>query len=264
MAASGLAASDVLFVRHTFGTGGLSRGASSEEIIGYTQRQDLRPGKMPADPPATWLVFAADGGRRSRFQTAYANAGELVEKQTAAHRYFDLRESDAMSSLRNRLVVEWPADTINWAKLGGHAERLPILEIADPEMVVFPGYDLVLIDYNQLQFMVEDPRWAEWRVALNAVQGIYLIADRSTGQMYVGKADGGERIFGRWRNYARDGHGGNLALKALIGLDPDHRKHFVFSILRVFGPNATTREVDVAESHYKKALLTKTFGLNRN
>jgi excinuclease UvrABC nuclease subunit len=52
--------------------------------------------------------------------------------------------------------------------------------------------------------------------ALGSVQGVYLIADSSTGQLYVGKA---ERILGRWNAYAyayaRDGHGGNVALKEL-------------------------------------------------
>ncbi len=43
-----------------------------------------------------------------------------------------------------------------------------------------------------------------------------------------------------------------------------HRRHFIFSILRVFGPTATTAEVDAAEAHYKRALLTRQYGLNRN
>jgi hypothetical protein len=29
---------------------------------------------------------------------------------------------------------------------------------------------------------------------------------------------------------------GNVALKELADLDPTHRQHFMFSILRVFGP----------------------------
>ncbi len=103
-----------------------------------------------------------------------------------------------------------------------------------------------------------------WQTALGAVQGIYLIADTSTGQLYVGKADGGERILGRWTAYARDGHGGNIAMRDLAGRDPTHPRHFVFSILRVFGPSVPTAEVDEAESHFKRALLTRQHGLNRN
>jgi hypothetical protein len=231
--------------------------------LDYTRRQKLKPGKVPADPPRVWLVFMADGGRRSRFLTAYDNHGELHKERTGIHRVFDLRESQAMSALRNRLVIDWP-DPINWARHGVRASEPAVMEIADPQVVAFPGFDRVLISYHDLQALVEDARWAPWRIALATVQGIYLIADTSTGQLYVGKADGRERILGRWTTYARDGHGGNAAMKMLADLDPAHRKNFMFSILRVFGPEATAREVDEAENHFKQALLTKQYGLNRN
>ena len=55
-----------------------------------------------------------------------------------------------------------------------------------------------------------------------------------------------------------------MALRDLAGLDPTHSRHFVLRILRVFGPNTTPSEVDEAESHYKRALLTRQHGLNRN
>ena len=55
-----------------------------------------------------------------------------------------------------------------------------------------------------------------------------------------------------------------MALRDLAQLDTSHRKHFVFSILRVFGPSVPTAEVDEAEVHYKRAFLTRQWGLNRN
>jgi len=74
-------------------------------------------------------------------------------------------------------------------------------------------------------------------------------------------------------SYVRDGHGGNVALRELafssLGsgdeskVRTDHARHLVFSILRVFGPS-TSSKVDAAESHYKLALMTREFGLNRN
>lgn len=103
----------------------------------------------------------------------------------------------------------------------------------------------------------------EWRTALASVQGIYLIAD-TTGKLYVAKADGGERLLGRWTACARDGHRGNVAMRKLAEVDMSHRGNFVFSILRVFGPSTPTAEVDQAESHDKQALLTRQYGLNRN
>ena len=121
--------------------------------------------------------------------------------------------------------------------------------------------------------MITHHRHADWRVALSEVQGIYLITDTTNGRQYVGKADGAERILGRWMSYARDGHGGNVALRDLafsghssdaLKIRTDHARHFLFSILRVFGPSTSSTEVDAAESHYKRALMTREFGLNRN
>lgn len=58
--------------------------------------------------------------------------------------------------------------------------------------------------------------------------------------------------------------GGNVALRELAEVDATHRRHVVFSILRVFGPTATTAEVDAAEAHCTRALLTRQYGLDRN
>ena len=209
-------------------------------------------------------MLVADGGRRSRLLTSYENHGEVLHEPDDAWRTYDLRDSDFLVALRDRMVVEWTKDTINWAKSGTVAATLPVLEIADPQVVPFPGFDRVLITFDELQSVIEDSRYAPWRTALAAVQGIYLIADSSTSRLYVGKADGGERILGRWSIYARDGHGGNIALRELADIDLTHRRHFVFSILRVFGPAATTADVDEAESHFKQALLTRRHGLNRD
>jgi hypothetical protein len=206
----------------------------------------------------------ADGKRRSRFLAAYENRGEVLAERTDDLRYFDLHQSDVLLSFRSRLVIEWSNDTINWAKAGGKADQMPVVEIADPVRVPFPGFDEVLITYDELLAITEDSRYAEWRTALAAVQGVYLVADTSSGELYVGKADGTERLLGRWSAYARDGHGGNVALRELAEIDVTHRRHFIFSILRVFGPSATTAEVDAAEAHYKRALLSRQYGLNRN
>ncbi len=90
----------------------------------------------------------ADGARRSRFVCAYENRGESIGERTADSRFFDLHESELLASLRNRLVIDWPRDTINWVKRGASAASFPLVEIADPDAVPFPGYDRVLITYG--------------------------------------------------------------------------------------------------------------------
>ena len=232
-------------LRHTYNSGGLasSSAATPDKVLRYTRQQAIG-NKIGNQPPGIWLVFMADGGHRARFLTAYENRGEVVGERTAQDRFFDLRPSGLLHALQDRLVVEWSKDAVNWAKLGSAAAAFPIVEIADPVEVPFPGFDRLLINFDELLAVVEDRRYAAWRAALSAVHGIYLIADDTNGQLYVGKADGGERIFGRWAAYARDGHGGNLALKQLAGLDPGHARSYRLSLLRVFGPATPAAEID--------------------
>lgn len=262
MTASGVDPSEVLVVRHTFNEDGLSRGETTpNRVIAYTREQSLR---FNAAQPRIWLNFLADGGRRCRYWGAFENHGEVASERTDTLRFFDLRPTDVWASLANRLVTEWSKDAINWAKKGSVAAAFPVVEIADPQNVEFPGFDRLVLTRADLRTVLEDSRYAAWRTALGSVQGVYLIADTSTGRQYVGKADGGERILGRWSAYARDGHGGNTELQVLTQSDPDHARHFVFSLLRVFGPDTPKPEVDASEAHFKRALLTRDFGLNRN
>jgi hypothetical protein len=262
---AGLVLSDVVVLRHTYTDSGLRspEDLTPAKVLDYTRWQGIG-NKLGPNPPRIWLVFMADGKRRSRLLTSYDNHGELPAQRTGDLRLFDLRPSQTLSALVGRLVVEWSKDAVNWAKSGEHATAFPVVEIADPGRVPFPGFDRVLLAYAELQSMVTDSRYSDWRTALGAVQGVYLIADTSTGKLYVGKADGQERILGRWSAYAMDGHGGNVALRGLADLDPAHAKQFRFSLLRVFGPSVPTAEVDEAESHFKQALLTRQHGLNRN
>lgn len=265
MAAAGLSSTDVLVVRHTFTVGGLQGPADLDDqtLLEYTKRQSPA-NKVGMTPPKIWLIFVADGGLRSRFLLAYDNLGDPVVNPDDGWVHFDLRRSSLLSSLSGRLLIEWSRDAVNWAKSGSSAAAFPVLEIADPDAVPFPGFDNVMLTFHQLREVVVDSRFESWRTALGAVQGVYLIADRTSGRLYVGKADGGDRILGRWSQYARSGHGGNEALQDLLDVDPNHAEQFQFSILRVFEPSAPRAQVDKAESYFKRALLTRSFGLNRN
>lgn len=263
--AAGLVPEDVVVIRHTLTTDGMTREDTlGPELLAYTRSQGIRNSKLRKTPGRIWLNFLATSGRRARFLTAFENYGELPEERTDILRFFDLRPSPVFSAYRHRLVIEWTADTVNWAKTGDQALALPVTEIADPHTKPFPGFDSLIVGFNELPDIVDDVRYREWQTALRSVQGIYLIADTKSGQLYVGKADGAEGFLGRWSEYVRTGHGGNIALRELDGLDLSHRQHFQFSILQVFSPSAPVAQVNAAEMHFKKALLTRQFGLNRN
>lgn len=263
---SGLDPAEVLLIRHTYKEDGLSGPAAltAGKIMSYVRAQSTVVHKFPKDPPRIWLNFIAAGGTRCRFLGAFENHGESEAERTQTERFYKLAPSNYLASFRERLVIDWGSGTINWAKQGLSGVGLPVAEIADARAEAFPGFENLLLTFDELVSVIEDSRYGSWREVLKSVQGIYLISDTSTGQLYVGKADGSERILGRWSTYAKTGHGGNLALRELDELDMTHRRHFQFSILRVFSPGASTAEIDAAESHYKRAFLTRQFGLNRN
>jgi hypothetical protein len=270
---------DVLVIRHAFkpsGHTGLQGPAdlTEDRVLAYTRYQSISTRKFPAQPPRYWVVLIADGQNRARLFGTYTNHGEVLAERTDEHRFWELRRSDFLEPLNGRLVVDWTSPR-SWNRRGPTAGRLPIIEIADRDRIPFPGFDRVLLRWHELHDLVCDPRYADWRAALSEVQGIYLITDETTGKQYVGKADGATRLFGRWSQYAQSGHGGNIALRALVdaaqsagadldGASEEHARHFVFSILRVYGPSTPPSEVDAAESHFKDALMTRIWGLNRN
>jgi hypothetical protein len=256
--------SEVLVIRHVYDAQAVTgitgpSDVTGDKVLAYTRSQDIHTPRIrfPKEPPRLWLVFMKEAQNRARFFAAYENHGEVETEQAGELRYFDLRESPSLAALRNRLVLAWTSGPRNWNLRGTTAAGMPVLEIADPEVVPFPGFDGFVIGYAELQQIFEDPRYKQWVTALRSVQGIYVIADTSTGKLYVGKADGAERIYGRWGAYARDGHGGNIELKRLMRTEPTYCRNFTYSILRVFGPEATLAEVNAAESHYKHAVLSR-------
>lgn len=111
LAAAGLALDGVLLLRHTYSADGIAgpSDATTGNVLAYSRSQALRPGKIPRNPPALWLVFMADGKRRSRFLAAYECRGEVLAERTDTLRHFDLHHSDVLASLGGRLVVEWSA-----------------------------------------------------------------------------------------------------------------------------------------------------------
>lgn len=264
--AAGIEPQDALVIRHTYHPDGLGTRATvtPNAILAFTRVQWIKQSKIPNDPPKWWFIFMAESGRRCRLTAVYENRGLALHSPHQNLRIFDLAPAKLLTDLQQELVVEWSSDTINWAKPGPSAAAFPVTEIAEREAVPFPGFEKVLVDYSTLQLVMNDPRYAAWRVALGSVKGIYLIADTHNGKLYVGKADGAEGVLGRWREYAANGHGNNTAMIPLAKLDPAHPQRYQFSLLHVLSPTASPAEVLAIEEHFKRALLSKQFGMNEN
>lgn len=105
----------------------------------------------------------------------------------------------------------------------------------------------------------------DWKHALSAVNGIYLIVDKNTSdeKQYIGSAYGVDGIWGRWSQYAKNGHGDNVTLVELCKQD-DYQKNFTFTILKTLPKNLLNKEVIQVENLYKEKLGSRVHGLNAN
>ena len=259
---AGIDPAQALVIRHAFaqesqesGLIGLHADSTHAEILEYTARQSTDTRRFPATPPATWVVFIREGGDQARLWAVVENRGEVVNNGII--RTFDIVESEHMADLRGRLVVGWRSPR-TWKMNATTAASYSVVGIADAELIPFPGFDRLVLNYPQLQAVMREHRYASWRTALSSVFGIYLITDTRDGRHYVGKADGEESIRQRWHAYATNGHGGNVELKTV---DP---RSFRFSLLRVFDPSTPKADINAAEGHFKVALDSVRHGLNRN
>ena len=180
---------------------------------------------------------------------------------------YPLVEVEAASALTGRLVASFTRPGRNsylnaekWADAITLAEVYPRrLAIAD-----FPGYRSVALTFDELR-MVAGQGLASWRAALSSVGGVYLISDTESGHLYVGSALGAGGLWQRWCDYAATGHGGNVELKAIVnGHGLDRAKHFRFSVLEIADVHTGEADVLAREAHWKRVLLSREVGLNRN
>lgn len=171
----GLDPEHVLVVRHAYAkdqkdidNGGIHPDSTYEDILGYTSTQSQSPRSFPSSPPAIWVVFLPEGGDRARLWGVLQNRGEVARDEL--NRQFDLRTTNQLADLCNRLVIGWNSPR-TWKVKGSTAANYPVLEIADAQPVPFPGFDWLVLNHPQLQAVMREHRYASWRTALASVVG---------------------------------------------------------------------------------------------
>ena len=129
----------------------------------------------------------------------------------------------------------------------------------------FPGFGQISHDFHILEPIFRSER-SDWKAALSSVNGIYVIADKHNGRVYVGSAYGDMGLWSRWSCYIGTGHGWNDELTNLINERSitSARENFRLSLVETMSMSVADETVSERESHWKNALLSREHGYNSN
>ncbi len=183
----------------------------------------------------------------------------------AGHMYYKMKKLDLMSDMDKKLVIEWGQAARSWFQWANKDKE--VLSISNRDEIEFPGYEEVILSYSELGDIVEgEDRYRKWIEALKNVNGIYLICDTKRNKQYVGSTYNDDGILGRWTQYYKTHHGGDVDIKEHLRQYPDAYYDFQFTILRILPKNVTDKEAIKVESLYKNKLCTRNpeYGLNKN
>lgn len=220
------------------------------------------------------VAFLGEGSKEARFIGVYKNNGKLKipDSKNKSHIY-DLTEIAGFDILKEKVIINWGDATICWHQYYSNTKEVTRIEkgMTDANGIpYFKSYNDVNLNYNQLKYIIEkEPE--DWKVALQAVNCIYMIIDKNNGKQYIGSTYGKEGkkssgIWNRWSAYVQtDGHGGNIELEELLTKNgKQYANNFSWIILETLPLRITDKEAILRESLYKEKFLTRKFGYNKN
>lgn len=191
---------------------------------------------------------------------------EVMERNTDSYK---VNLSPLYQEYIGRLLIHYPGPGVRGRAfyLENHFKDLRVAEILPKRFdgEAFRGYQNVEIGFSELEPIIKRNK-PEWKSALENVKGVYLIADKNGGKMYVGSAYGDSGIWSRWACYIDTGHGGNDQLTKVIkenGIEYA-RNHFQFSILEFSSMGTSDNTIIQREQYWKRILQTERFGYNSN
>ena len=135
-----------------------------------------------------------------------------------------------------------------------HLDGIQVVAILDKPYAgkPFPGHDGINHTLGELEVAVKQD-WPDWRGALQHMEGVYVIHDQETGKPYVGSAYGDTGIWARLYQYVDSLHGGNVALRELVGQHgADYaRTNLRFALLEFWSMRTADEHVLARESYWK-------------
>lgn len=169
--------------------------------------------------------------------------------------WFDLELLDFYAEWKGKLIVKWPPPERSWWRWA-YKNEMAILTISEENALAkaMPDWDKIKFSWAELSAIP-----SSWCVSLSKWRGIYYIFDRGENKGYVGSAYGSENLWGRWRYYAKSGHGDNKLLRKC------NSENFIFTILQRVSPDMDKDEIIKLENAWKDRLHTRApYGLNDN
>lgn len=266
---AGLALADVRLVRHKDASSAPGRTPyklwrdNLPQFEWYQATQRIQNRKKLAAP--FWAVFLADTQNATMFAGLYGARyrGLLEQDSPRPHMdgvdpagscdVYDLTRQEALNDLIGRLFIDWGPGALAWVQHAARNDKRVTQLRTSFQEPDFPGFLKFIEPLSRIEKL---PR--NWGTALQSARGVYLLTCPKTKEQYVGSAVGEEGFLGRWREYARTGHGGNVGLKSREPSD------YQVSILEVAGSSATKEEILRMEGLWQAKFQSREMGLNRN
>lgn len=179
----------------------------------------------------------------------------LLKHDITGNFQYDLTLVEGLASYRGKVVIDWGAGARSWVQRAANQAK-PVTEIAEQYEPRFPGFREFVRPVDEVASLPNG-----WQQVLRSVKGVYLLVDVHSGQQYVGSAKGADSLLGRWLQYSGGGDGGDVGLKAAAR---QGRRSYQVSVLEVVGDYTPDETIEQLESYWKKKLLSRDFGLNRN
>lgn len=211
------------------------------------------------------VSFIGEEGSDSRFIGVFKNNGIVQDFED--HKIFDFVEVPGFEILKERVIIDWGKNAISWHQWFDSNDKAVIRidrGLTENDVPVFTSYNDVLLSYTQLKAIFEK-EIDDWKTRLDCCNCIYLIQDINNGMQYVGSTYGKDGIWGRWKQYAETGHGGDVKLKEKLEEDPNYAaKYFQWCILEILPLNISDFDAIDREELYKRKFATLIHGYNLN
>lgn len=213
------------------------------------------------------VSFIGEEGTTARMVGVYRILGldqERIDKVNNGHFYYKMAEVSGFEELNERVIIDWGKSTITWHQwLHKNDKDVVAIERKGIDWVC-PDYEEIILSYEQLQRIFKD-QISVWKNKLSSSNCIYVISDSKSGSLYVGSTYNREGIWGRWKDYASTGHGGDVELIKLLEADPEYAKtYFTWAILQVLPLGIQDEKAIHIETLWKNKLGRSACSLNKN